>query len=161
MGKERMAAGPCQGDPSLHMLVENSTFQARTQKYFLNSLCMCACVYVCVCIYIYVCVRVCVCVFIHTYINIYIYVLKRISFPSGRKLRGTCSSLAGLAGKSTVTATCLRGPGGDRQRHHLISLSLPFSLPLHQPPLSPTQVPCRRRSGTTTRPTAAKLRSMT
>ena len=35
-----------------------------------------------------------------------------------------CISFVGLAEKHTVTATCLRGPGRDRQRHRLISLRL-------------------------------------
>lgn len=76
MAEPSPCPGPAEELP-LHMLVENSTFQAQTQSYFLNSLCMCECVYVCICI----CVCACACVFIHTYINIYIYVLKQISFP--------------------------------------------------------------------------------
>lgn len=35
-----------------------------------------------------------------------------------------CIGIVGLAGKPSVTATCLRGPGWDRQRHHLICLRL-------------------------------------
>lgn len=35
-----------------------------------------------------------------------------------------CIGFTGLAEKPTVTATCLRGRGWGRQRHHLISLFL-------------------------------------
>lgn len=44
-----------------------------------------------------------------------------------------CLGFVGLAEKHAVTATCLRGPGRDRQRHHLISLCL-VALFSHSPP---------------------------
>lgn len=55
---------------------------------------------------------------------------------AGSSEASACIGFTGLAEKHTVTATCLRGQGWGRQRHHLISLSflLPFSLPLHQTP---------------------------
>ena len=98
--------------------------------------------------------------YIYKYIYIYMFLNGFHSPVAGSSEARACIGFVGLAEKHAVTATCLRGPGRDRQRHHLISLCL-VALFSHSPPPPPAQLPCRRRSGTTTRPTAAKLRSMT
>lgn len=116
--------------------------------------------YVCACLRVYIstCVCVCVCVFIHAYINIYIYVLTRISFPSGGELGGARGRLEEKLPVSAEPANW-DGMGRDGQTPSAPSPSrCPFlSLPTNPLP----QLPCGRRSGSTTRPATAKLRSMT
>lgn len=115
--------------------------------FFKFTLDVCVCIGVCVCVYTHIHVHVCacVCVFIHTYINIYIYVLKWISFPSGRKLRGTYMHQVHWAGRKAHCYCNVPARLGTGQAEASSDLSLscyPF-LSLCTNPLS-AQLPCRR-----------------
>lgn len=119
-------------------------FPGSDSDYFLTSLCMCARVYLCICVYIYTCACVCVCVFIHAYINIYIYVLKWISFPSGRKLRGMCVHRRCWAGRKAqcyCNVPARPGMGQAETSSDLSPSCCPF---LSLPTNPPAQLPCRR-----------------
>lgn len=114
--------------------------------FFKFTLYVCVCIRVCVYIYIYTCACVCVCMCIYTYIykNIYIYVLKWISFPSGRKLRGTCMHWLHWAGrKAHGYCNVPARPGmGQAEASSDLSLSCYPFLSLCTTP--PAQLPCRR-----------------
>lgn len=124
------------------MLVENSTFQARTQILFFKI--RSVCVRVSPCVYLYMCLRVCVC--IYTCIYKYIYICSYTDLIPQRRGARRGTRAAGRKAPSVCRA-CKLGWDGTGWADPVCSLPvpLPFSLAPHQPPAATSLQEAKRQ----------------